>query len=307
MAHLKSERRNVKSGCYNPPVLSEIQRRSAHASDDVGAASGSDGDAKVEQLLLAGLDHYFEAHYERAIAVWTRALFLDRNHARVRAYIERARSALAEQQRQSEELLHNGVAAFHRGEGAEARRLLQAAIEGGAPLDEALTVLERLDLASPAATPPAETLAPRARRNAGLQDREVGAPRQRRRAAGILGIAGAMALLAVAGYGLLAGEPDWQLAFPFFTSAEPSSAAPGASIPQDLSLPLPQRGEMALARGRALIAGGRLHEALSVLDQVRPTDPQKPEADRLRAAVQQQLLALTPMPPPLAGAERRLP
>jgi hypothetical protein len=56
-----------------------------------------------------------------------------------------------------------------------------------------------------------------------------------------------------------------------------------------------------------LIAGGRLHEALSVLDQVRPTDPQKEEADRLRATVQQQLLALTPMPPPLAGAERRLP
>ena len=113
----------------------------AHAD----VASGSDRDAKIEQLLLVGLDHYFAAHYEQAINVWTRALFLDRSHARARAYIERARSALAERQRESEELLQNGVAAFQRGEGDEARRLLQAAIDGGAPSDEALAVLDRLN------------------------------------------------------------------------------------------------------------------------------------------------------------------
>jgi hypothetical protein len=76
--------------------------------------------------------------YELAINVWTRALFLDRSHARARAYIERARSALAERQRESEELLQNGVAAFQRGDGDEARRLLQAAIEAGRPSEEAL-------------------------------------------------------------------------------------------------------------------------------------------------------------------------
>ena len=107
-------------------------------------ASESDRDAKIEQFLLVGLDHYFAARYELAINVWTRALFLDRSHARARAYIDRARSALAERQRESEELLQNGVAAFHRGEGDEARRLLQAAIDGGAPSEEALAVLDRL-------------------------------------------------------------------------------------------------------------------------------------------------------------------
>src|SRR5947207_2013136 len=109
-------------------------------------ASRSDRDAKIEQLLLVGLDHYFAARYELAINVWTRALFLDRSHPRARAYIERARSALAERQRESEELLQNGVAAFHRGETTEARRLLQAALDGGAPADEALAVLDRLTL-----------------------------------------------------------------------------------------------------------------------------------------------------------------
>src|SRR5580765_6115156 len=97
------------------------------------AASASDRDAKIEHLLLVGLDHYFAANYELAINVWTRALFLDRSHARARAYIERARSALAERQRQSEELLQNGLSAFERGDSSEARRLLQAAMtQGGA-------------------------------------------------------------------------------------------------------------------------------------------------------------------------------
>src|ERR1700704_4154331 len=109
------------------------------------AAPDGDRDAKIEQLLLTGLDHYFAARYELAINVWTRALFLDRSHARARAYIERARSALAEGQRESEELLQTGLAAFHRGEGNEARRLLHAAIEGGAPSEEALAVLDRLN------------------------------------------------------------------------------------------------------------------------------------------------------------------
>src|SRR3954462_4682969 len=113
----------------------------AHAD----VASGSDRDAKIEQLLLVGLDHYFASRYELAINVWTRALFLDRSHARARAYIERARSALAERQRESEELLQNGVAAFQRGDADEARRLLHAAIDGGAPSEEALAVLVRLN------------------------------------------------------------------------------------------------------------------------------------------------------------------
>src|SRR5881394_827995 len=126
----------------------------AHA-DVADVASGMDRDAKIEQLLLVGLDHYFAARYELAINVWTRALFLDRSHARARAYIDRARSALAERQRESEELLQNGVAAYQRGEGEEARRLLQAAIDRGAPSEEALAVLDRLNrLEVPAAAAP---------------------------------------------------------------------------------------------------------------------------------------------------------
>ena len=59
----------------------------------------------------------------------------------------------------------------------------------------------------------------------------------------------------------------------------------------------------ALARGRALAANGRLHDALALLETIRPTDAQKPEGDRLRADIQRQLLGIAAAisAPPSAG------
>jgi len=259
-------------------------------------ASESDRDTKIEQLLLVGLDHYFAGRYELAINVWTRALFLDRSHARARAYIDRARSALAERQRESEELLQNGVAAFQRGEGDEARRLLQAAIEGGAPSEEALAVLDRLNrleaTAPPAASPRSERT-PHERRS-----RRSAA--ESRSAAGI-GMATvtvlAVSMAVLSGVGAWKSLIDWRSLTPFAAVAARVEPAPAtAPVTRETALPLPRRGEMALVRARALVAGGHLRDALSLLDTVRPTDPQQPDVDRLRSDIQRQLLALSPVP-----------
>ena len=102
------------------PLRSDRQPASAELSEH-------ERDARIEELLVTGLDHYFSEQHELAINVWTRVLFIDRGHARARAYIDRARGAIAERQRRSEELLHSGVAALDRGQQSEARRLLQAA------------------------------------------------------------------------------------------------------------------------------------------------------------------------------------
>ena len=172
------------------------------------AASDADRDARIEQLLLAGLDHYFAAHYELAINVWTRALFFDRSHARARAYIERARSALAERQRQAEELLHGGAAAFRRGDAGEARRLLQAAIDGGAPLEDAFPMLERLNRMDPAPAAPPQT-------RAGSDRHAVPGPRAPHGAgrAGT-GLAASLMMLvvlvAVGAYAAVASNGDWR-------------------------------------------------------------------------------------------------
>ena len=104
--------------------------------DESALSSETGREARIEELLLAGLDHYFKGQHELAINVWTRVLFLDRSHARARAYIERARGAVAERQREGEELLQTGAAAFQRGDAAGARRLLTSAVERGAPPEE---------------------------------------------------------------------------------------------------------------------------------------------------------------------------
>jgi len=128
------------------------------ARPDHAARAHVDGDAKIEQLLLTGLDHYFAGEYEQAMNVWTRVFFFDRDHSRARAYIERARSALAERQRESEELVQQGIAAFQRGDADEARRLLTAGLERGAPPDEAVAILGRLDRLAQVAPQPADPL-----------------------------------------------------------------------------------------------------------------------------------------------------
>ncbi|HEX6161863.1 MAG TPA: hypothetical protein VFZ31_00755, partial [Vicinamibacterales bacterium] len=98
----------------------------------------SDEDTRIENLLVTGLDHYFAGEFEQAINLWTRVLFLDRNHDRARAYIDRARSAQAEQQRISEALVHEGLDAFDKGEVVRARALLSDALDQGASHDVAL-------------------------------------------------------------------------------------------------------------------------------------------------------------------------
>ena len=290
-----------------PDMSDPLRTDGSRAHADV--ASGSDRDAKIEQLLLVGLDHYFAGRYELAINVWTRALFLDRSHARARAYIDRARSALAERQRESEELLQHGVAAFQRGDGDEARRLLQAAMDGGAPSEEALAVLDRLDRlenVTQSAAAPRPDRSPRARTAPDL--RTPGRSR-----AGIIAVAALAVVAAIVG---LSGAAVWRdlidwpslAALAALTRSEPAAAAP---VAREALLPLPRRGETALLRARALVAGGHLRDALATLDAVRPTDPQQPDANRMRADIQRQLLALTPVPsgdaPDHEKGERRNP
>jgi hypothetical protein len=76
-----------------------------------------------------------------------------------------------------------------------------------------------------------------------------------------------------------------------WAAPEPSAAFSAAPVPAERPLPTPRRGEIALGRARALAAAGRLHEALAALDVVRATDPEKAEADRVRAGIQRRLLS----------------
>ena len=233
-----------------------------------------DAESRIEELLLAGLDHYFNGQHELAISVWTRVLFLDRTHDRARAYIERARTAIAERQREGDELLHAGLAAFTRGDAGDARRLLTSAVERGARPEEAQAALERLDRLTPA--------------------EPVAVPRRRARGVSVLSVErrgiSAATLLLVLAIGLASGALVMMgVSAGVFPWSPP--AAPAASVrttPEPL--PVPSASDVSLARASAWYKSGRLRDALTALDGIRPGDPLRPEADGLRATIQQKLL-----------------
>lgn len=253
-----------------------LRTDAAQGADD---AARADRDARIEQLLLTGLDHYFAGDFEHAINVWSRVVFLDREHSRARAYIERARGALAERQRESEELLHRGVDAFNRGDTSEARTLINQAVDHVGPNDVALVFLERLNRLDPA-TPGAEGAKPAL--PAGTRRRKIVDTPEVRRASswlwvGVAVVVAALALLlAGTGFGVwFADRPSTRM------EAMPAGAAP---------LPVARASEMAVARARRLSADGRLREALRALQTVSAADPMRSAADSLESDIQRRLL-----------------
>jgi hypothetical protein len=255
------------------------------SSHDV-RAEGADRSAKIEELLLAGLDHYFAGEHERAISVWTRVLFIDRGHARARAYIERARGALAERQRESEALVEQGVAAFDQGEATTARELLSSAVERGGPNDVALAVLDRLSRLDQQNRLGSEGPAITDGDRQALTRRAPAGPQRPR--AWLAALLLVLALVCVA-IGVALSFPD--LIAP--TRARPGRRPPAAAPAQEL-LPLPRSADLALGRARSLSAAGHLKDALAALEAIRPGDPAHPDAVRLRAEIQASLLAGLP-------------
>lgn len=247
-------------------------------------ASDRDRDARVEELLLTGLDHYFSGRHDLAVNVWTRVLFLDRGHARARAYIERARSAIAERQREGEELLHTGVAAFQRGDQAAARALLKSAVDRGAGGEEAMALLQRLDRLEASVQQIEAGARPgsRAGREVVVQPPDSGG---HVRLAWI--VAGIVAGVLLASFSLVSiGDRGMQW-------LGLARSANGARLPAraEEPLPVPTASELVIARARALRTRGHLREALNALETVRHGDRLRAEADELRGAIQQELLA----------------
>lgn len=248
----------------------------------------AEDEARIEQLLVTGLDHYFAGEFDAAIHLWTRVLFLDRNHDRARAYIDRARSAQAEQQRISEALVHEGLEAFDRGEVVRARTLLSDALDQGGSHDVALGVLGRIDRldAGQRPTAPVAPVRERARIKPAVPER---AAIEQRRGNLAMWLATAAAVVGVAAISFVVVTPngmaDW---FP----AQATIGTPIVATVTPAPLPIPSPTETYLAQGRSLFAGGKLRDALRALDRVPLGDSLRPDADRLRGQIQNELLAL---------------
>jgi tetratricopeptide (TPR) repeat protein len=237
----------------------------------------ADRDTRAEALLVEGLDHYLAGKFEDAIHIWTRVLFLDRSHARARAYIERARTAIAERQRASDEKLQASSEMLTRGDAAEARRLLDEILNTGGD-DERVAELrvriERLERASVLARPAATSTPalPVVAAAAGPAGR-LGRART---------VVVVTVLVLIAGLALFASIGD-------FVGLD-RVRAPLTPAASDTVLPILSTSDVALVRARTLYSRGRLAEALRVLDRV--TDPSSVSAaNQLRVEIQQLLLA----------------
>src|SRR5688500_2278530 len=263
-------------------------------TEPLRTAPGSDGsadadrDALIERLLVAGLDHYFDGQYEQAVNVWTRVAFLERGDGRARAYIERARGALAERQRQSDELLHRGLEAYRSGDLATARDLLTRAVADGGS-ETALVFLQRLGIAEAGLAAAAQLQRPFADGSP-----KVARSFHRRRDDVAQGersnwVATILMSVVVAAAILLTAQPiaSWL--------GEPPATGQGPSPRATEPLPLVRLADTRLAKARALAQAGQAHEALRLLDAIDSGDPQRGAADELTAAIQASLLS-SPVP-----------
>lgn len=251
-------------------------------SESLRAADTAERDSQTEALLVDGLDRYFAGHFDDAIHIWTRVLFLDRSHARARAYIDRARTALAERQRRSDEMLQASDDLLAQGRTEAARNLLTAAVATSGDDERASALrlrLERLERAHAAA-----------RVGGGQRIKDVEPVlkwswRERsRRAVAALAVlvAVAAALWLIVGIGR-SSAPRW-LGWSDGTAQLVPSAGP-------TRLPVLSGAEAALVRARALYARGRLGEALRALDRVSADSPSRAAADQLLVDIQRLLLA----------------
>ena len=199
---------------------------------------------------------------------------------------------MAERQRKSEQLAHEGVAALSRGDEGVARELLSSAVDQDDAQEMARAYLERIERLSgerAAQVRESRTRRLHASRSSAAARSLLTVARRPVRALPIIGlalVAGAIILFATAKDPL---KPFLDLKL---TRPPSLNAAVRATEP----LPVPRAAELALSRARSMFGSGQLKAALAALDGITDADPLSGEAARLRATIQRALLAGLPQP-----------
>jgi hypothetical protein len=239
------------------------------------SSPSDDQAARIDQLLTAGLDEYFAGRYDGAVQVWSRVFFLDRANARARAYIERARGAVAERQRVAE-----ATAAAHADPQhgwVDEPRPHERALSDPGVLVVSGALAARLAAPQPIEAEPAPRLDP-----------ALSAASRRSRIAHGLLVAAAGVLLFVAGYTVAARD---RLAD--FVAGVSSHRGPAAKAGS---------AEVALHDAEQAFDARRYDDARRALARVPAGDPLRPAADALVARIQRAWPIASPMLAPDAPA-----
>lgn len=262
---------------------------SGPAEFDFATASvvtSSDDQKKIEQYLSDG-DRAFDAgEYQQAIDLWSRIFLIDVTNDEASARIERAKLRRRELEQKIEPLLTSGIAAFDRGDKARARTDLSEVLRLDPQNMTAQDYLERLDQGvvetpvipptsrdddkldlgffddesaagsyeAPLVPPPPGAATPAAAKTTG---RQAAAPK----AAGParkLPIVPIVAVLAL----LVLGAGGWFAWTRLMNEPEVETGA----------------GEAIMARASMLAGNGKYDQAIALLQDIKPDDPQHDEA-----------------------------
>jgi tetratricopeptide (TPR) repeat protein len=254
-------------------------------------ATSSDDQKKIEQYLTDG-DRAFEAgEYQQAIDLWSRIFLIDVTNDDASARIERAKAKRRELEQRIEPLLASGIAAFDRGDTAKAHtdltevlRLdpmnasaqdyldrLEETLQGGgtAPSyeppsvsadddmayfdDEPMADLSEAPLVPPSPAAAAAGAAAAAKASGKQPAAKTAAP-ARKLPMGLIAT-----ILAV----LVLGGGGWFVWNRFMNKPETTDTAEGQAI---------------IARASMLAKTGKYDQAIALLQDIKPTDPQHDEA-----------------------------
>ena len=259
-----------------PPAPGEFDFATA------AVVTSDDDQKKIEQYLSDGDRAYEAGDYQQAIDLWSRIFLIDVTNDEASDRIERAKKRRKEIELKAEPLLTAGIAAFERGDTAKAHAQLSEVLRIDPQNASAQDYLDRLGEtlpesateASHAYVPPAsddmsffddvplsageETLAPPdpdvppPPKSTASGKKEAAKP-----AASARRKLPTTAIAAVVGL-IVLGVAGWFVWSTFFNAPE---VEPGA-------------GQAIIARASTLAAGGKYDQAIALLQDIKPNDPQ---------------------------------
>lgn len=254
--------------------------------------TNADDQKKIEQYLSDGDRAFSGGDYQQAIDLWSRIFLIDVTNDEASERIERAKAKRRELEQKVEPLLASGVAAFERGDTAKAHTDLSEVLRLDPQNAQAQEYLDRLSetvsespaAASAAYVPP--SLADDDKLDIGYFDEEQEqgnydqqlippppgsappSPRTSGRAAAAQARAAAPArrlpmglIAAILGVVLLAGG-GWFVWNRFMNKPEAEAGA----------------GQAIIARATMLASSGKYDQAIALLQDIQPNDPQHDEA-----------------------------
>lgn len=270
---------------------------SIESVDPVSPARDPGGEKKTDDLLRQGKALLKAGHYQQAINVWTRILFLDRGNLVACEAIDKAKRALAERQRELDALVAEAAKHVEKGERLQAKRLLGRVLTLDPRHTEGRSLWEKIEATerrretqangSTLATDLAEGTSPLRRRNATHKN---GAKTKRARSASPLKMAVflfcAFCLLALGGLYL---HLNWD-----FLVSDSAFATSRQKGPETVTLfqrpQVPMPSDLHYYNGARLHAKGRYRDALSELARVERRATCFEEARSLILRIEERLL-----------------